>query len=139
MSEHPTAGRSAYWAAYRELAKKGSSSWRKVWVGTQASFFVAFAIHYFWLRQKVGALANLEVHVLYVVLPSLLGLGWLFVVSLFRAPFRMAKTIEADRDHLTVTADTISRMWLTQRASRWRRVDLRTRRRCHACSRKSRV
>ena len=91
-------GRTAYWAAYRELVKKGWTSWWKVWAGTQGSFIAAFALHYFWLKREVDALANLEVHVIYVALPSLFGLLRLFVFSLIVAPYRMAKTIQEERD-----------------------------------------
>jgi hypothetical protein len=64
MSKEPRAPR-PYWAAYRELLKQGWSGWWKVWVVTQASFLVAFVVHYFWLRKHVDAVANLEVHVVY--------------------------------------------------------------------------
>jgi len=98
MSKLPTVGRAAYWASYRELVKTGWADWRKVWFGTQGTFLVAFAVHYLWLKKHVDALANLEVHIIYVVLPSLLGLLGLFVLNLFVASWRMAQDIQISRD-----------------------------------------
>ena len=98
MSELPTVGRSAYWTAYRELVKKSWTGWLKKTAYAQLLFLVGFAVHALYLKKKVEAFESLEIHLVYVVAPSLLFLAVAFALSLLRAPFQMAQNIQDDRD-----------------------------------------
>lgn len=100
MSDLPTVGPRAYWAAYRTLAREAVRHWWKQGARAQVLFLIGWALHAFYLKQRIEALQKLELHLVYVVAPSLLLLAVAFVLTLLRAPFRMARDVQTLRDEV---------------------------------------